>query len=415
MLKIIKKRYFVTGLLLVALTSGILLSKTKETTAGETPLQRTLSIQYRGEIRPSIKDPQGKISGLNPVSKEPLYDIPDTRLNFDTDQGSLILQNLIDGTYTIRLNGIYDEDYQLTIDYLDSNQKTASYKLRGFYHTSSESPSFAIILDRNNLDTPITLQTTPPAPSNLLTKPTEDTKTTLSWQRNTDTTVTNYRVYSRGAKDLFFRYLGQTSTETYQTSDPWILDNTAPTVYAVTAIGADGTESFFSEIKANNDRDFDWLTDAEEIAIGTALDQADTDGDQLGDYQEHSRYGTDPLLPDTDRDGINDYAEIQGNSDPLDSESIPSSCTPPLTSDWIIAENCTISGELNFTGNLIIRGKSKSTLTGTLTVVEGKIRIEDNSQLTVTSTGKLDLDLKKHNLKILPRSGLRIQPGGKVF
>jgi len=53
------------------------------------------------------------------------------------------------------------------------------------------------------------------------------------------------------------------------------------------------------------------------------VDELDSDGDGIGDYDEINTYGTLPNNPDTDGDFINDGDEINNNSDPSDPLSWP--------------------------------------------------------------------------------------------
>jgi len=99
--------------------------------------------------------------------------------------------------------------------------------------------------------------------------------------------------------------------------------------HAVTAVKSDGTESFFSNLAQNNNRDHDGLTDEEEVSGGTNPNNPDSDGDCLNDGKETS-YGTNPLVKDTDGDGYNDYIEIKWQSDPLDPSSVPVIAMPWL-------------------------------------------------------------------------------------
>ena len=57
------------------------------------------------------------------------------------------------------------------------------------------------------------------------------------------------------------------------------------------------------------DTDGDKLLDELEIYSGTDINNQDTDGDGLTDFQEVTELGTDALKPDTDDDGVNDYEE----------------------------------------------------------------------------------------------------------
>jgi hypothetical protein len=59
------------------------------------------------------------------------------------------------------------------------------------------------------------------------------------------------------------------------------------------------------------DADADGLTDLEEQALGTDPLLADTDNDGLFDREEAMTYNTSPLLSDTDSDGLSDYDEVK--------------------------------------------------------------------------------------------------------
>lgn len=59
----------------------------------------------------------------------------------------------------------------------------------------------------------------------------------------------------------------------------------------------------------NGDSDGDGLTDSEEAAAGTNPLSPDTDNDGVDDYLEVKVIGTNPLDPDTDDDGLSDWDE----------------------------------------------------------------------------------------------------------
>jgi len=62
----------------------------------------------------------------------------------------------------------------------------------------------------------------------------------------------------------------------------------------------------------DKDSDGDGLSDYEEVYIyNTNPLNSDTDGDKLSDYEEINIYGTDPLNSDTDEDGLTDYEEMK--------------------------------------------------------------------------------------------------------
>ncbi len=60
----------------------------------------------------------------------------------------------------------------------------------------------------------------------------------------------------------------------------------------------------------NLDSDNDGISDSEESILGTNPLIADTDVDDLSDYQEVMGYKTNPLLVDTDGDKLTDYEEV---------------------------------------------------------------------------------------------------------
>ena len=81
------------------------------------------------------------------------------------------------------------------------------------------------------------------------------------------------------------------------------------------------------------DSDADGVSDSDEIDFyGTDALDPDTDGDGLDDAEELLAGGTNPLLDDTDGDDVSDGEEIAAGSDPLDAVSVPATPTPIPTS-----------------------------------------------------------------------------------
>lgn len=74
-------------------------------------------------------------------------------------------------------------------------------------------------------------------------------------------------------------------------------------------------------LDAQEDFDRDGLTNLREFQLGTDPLVADTDGDGLLDGDEVNVYHTNPLLADTDGDGIPDGVEARTGSNPLDRNS----------------------------------------------------------------------------------------------
>jgi hypothetical protein len=69
------------------------------------------------------------------------------------------------------------------------------------------------------------------------------------------------------------------------------------------------------------DDDGDGLKNALELELGTAVNSKDTDNDGLSDFEEHTRYDTDPLNSDTDGDTLTDGSEVADD------------CLSPLSND----------------------------------------------------------------------------------
>ncbi|MCK4494181.1 MAG: hypothetical protein KAU26_09005, partial [Methylococcales bacterium] len=121
-------------------------------------------------------------------------------------------------------------------------------------------------------------------------------------------------------------------------------------------------------IDASEDQDGDGLTALEEFKLGTKIHVADSDTDGISDGEEtiigEDGFITNPLLADTDGDGLNDYVEILANSSPTDAKdtnfkaalkSIKAS--PENISLTFNAVNSEQSEQLSITG-LLIDGSS---------------------------------------------------------
>lgn len=121
--------------------------------------------------------------------------------------------------------------------------------------------------------------------------------------------MTGYNIYSKNNEEPYLAQIGTATTGTFATAHLWA-ENAAitPRIYAVTAIKIDGSESFFSNMIQNDDRDHDGLTDIQEAELGT-----------------------DPSKVDTDDDGYSDTMEYLNNTDPLDPTSFLDATAPTVT------------------------------------------------------------------------------------
>ncbi|MBK7755818.1 MAG: hypothetical protein IPI35_05265 [Deltaproteobacteria bacterium] len=85
----------------------------------------------------------------------------------------------------------------------------------------------------------------------------------------------------------------------------------------------DGVDGDCDGLEGGEDRDGDGLNEVEEAQAGTDPLLADTDGDGLSDGDERGEHGTDPLDDDSDGDGASDGAEVLGYTDPTDATDKP--------------------------------------------------------------------------------------------
>jgi len=80
--------------------------------------------------------------------------------------------------------------------------------------------------------------------------------------------------------------------------------------------GASLNNVALENIAPTPDADGDGLSDADEVAASTDSQQADTDTDELTDFQEVKIYHSDPLKTDTDGDGVGDGQEVAAKTSP---------------------------------------------------------------------------------------------------
>ena len=263
------------------------------------PVVSTLGILVQGRVSPLLVDPTGKKSGINQTTGLQENEIANAAVSADQESAGISVENVADGVYTLTLGGEGTEDSWVTVSYMDADA-TVERRMHHFSHAVAV--SFTIMVNAAATER-ITITRNPDTPVNLLADAigTSSLVTKLSWDTVSTTGVTGYNVYSRRDDEPFLTLVGTTSGTTYDTADPWAVDDTVMShLYAITAIKADGTESFLSDMAQNNDRDHDGLTDAEELAAGT-----------------------DPTKIDTDSDGYSDFEEQQNDSNPLVPTSVP--------------------------------------------------------------------------------------------
>jgi len=289
-----------------------------ESTAAE------LSVSIVGDMRVAVTDPQSRQTGIDPDTGNPVKLIPDSKFSFGTEGGGVGIEDPAGGSYQVTFFGEGQRDFYLNIGYMEEDA-TETQRFRGFCPDTPRTFTVAVAPS----GTP-RISVTPPAiaPTGLKADPYASGATEyarLTWNVAGETGVTGYNVYSVAELKPYFSKVASVAagTTSYDSNDKWSSESSTQVMsYAVTAVKSDDTESFFSKLVQNNDRDHDGLSDQEETELGTDPNKADTDGDGLNDGDEQS-YGTNPLVKDTDKDTYSDYVEIEAGSDPLDPQSVP--------------------------------------------------------------------------------------------
>ena len=313
-----------------------------------------LSISVHGSVTPYLTDPYGKKIGINPATGALENETSGGTVNMDSGSGNISIESPLTGTYTVQLKSGLSRDYSVEISYGDTDVNNL-LMIKGF--NDAKITSFSFSLDKNSSDI-ITILSTPQPPTDVQADIINGTlKTQLSWTPSTDSDVTGYRIYGSKADEPFLSLLGTSTIPLFDTGHDWASTSAIPAwIYAVSAVKANGTESFLSNLATNNDSDHDSLIDEDETAFGSDMTNPDTDGDGLLDGEEYI-HGTSPVMADTDGDGYSDYNEVQKGSDPLDPGSIPSTILSTTISNSIGPRNTIkisdMSGTLSAAGNTI--------------------------------------------------------------
>jgi hypothetical protein len=140
----------------------------------------------------------------------------------------------------------------------------------------------------------------------------------MAWDAVSDSSLAGYKIYYGYASGQYSSNVNVGQVTSASLSG---LDQSKAYYIAVTAYDTSGNESSFSNEVTYDleqiDSDGDGLSDWDEISnYQTDPMRADTDGDGLSDGQEVTQYKTDPRQADTDGDGVNDGAEVRQGTDP---------------------------------------------------------------------------------------------------
>ena len=278
----------------------------------------SLSASVLGRVEPYLVSPQGAGSGIQPQTSLREDAIPDSIVLVGEEASSVTVEDAAAGKYFLSIRGRQPGSYNLFFQYTDT-AGSAIRTVRGFNHGEVVTVAFSV--DPTSPQK-LVLHDTPPPPAPLRAD-LAGSATRLSWPRSPEPFVDHYNVYARAEDEPDLVWIATTAATVYEPGHPWAADASVPRrTYAVSAVMADGHESFLSNEVSNDDRDHDGLSDLEETARGTGVANPDSDGDGLTDGDEVLR-NSNPLQKDSDGDGAADGNEVLAGSDPLDPASTP--------------------------------------------------------------------------------------------
>lgn len=122
-----------------------------------------------------------------------------------------------------------------------------------------------------------------------------------------------------GVADYLEDYFGTDKTKE-DTDEDGLSDYLELLVIATNPLLADTDGNGIND--GDEDADQDGCFNLSEVEMGTDLAKADTDSDGLTDYEEYVVYDTEPLNDDSDEDGASDGREIELGTDPLVADEV---------------------------------------------------------------------------------------------
>ena len=153
---------------------------------------------------------------------------------------------------------------------------------------------------------------------------------------------------------------------------------------------------------SNKDTDRDGLEDGAEVAThGSNPAKVDTDGDTLTDFQEVTVHNTDPADGDSDDDGVLDSVEVnpEFDTDPNDGGSVPDVVVAVQSGPWM--------DSATWGGTVPVAGKKYVALTGIsneLTTTSGAFAGDSltmiGSKLVLESSSEVNLVLSSATLEV---------------
>lgn len=194
--------------------------------------QKTLVISINGRV-------QAHIHSENSLQLEKEHKI---------DVSSLVVSNPENGKYSITLNSVHQENYELSISYYDGvTNKLSAQRYFGYFDAKTK--SFEFTLDNKNSNSPISFNDRSFSTPTALEVKKVDDKIQLDWKDeigNNKQDVDHYEIYWKEDTEPYMHLLGIAQEKSYLTEHDWEKDKSISS-YTVRAILKDGSSTFMSQ------------------------------------------------------------------------------------------------------------------------------------------------------------------------
>jgi hypothetical protein len=259
---------------------------------------RLLRITVSGQVRTSITDSGGNITGVseatqtgvNSAQKIANFEIGENGAEYDISEVT---------TEDFKLTLFDGSPGEVLIGLMYSELGTPVIKEYPLYYPGGK-VVYTVSVDPDAVQSndSIKINSIEHGVTALKVAKTQDGKSSLSWSPSTGLSAIKYRIYSIALGTGWSILLGETSATTFATNISWPSSTNAVRIYRVAPVFAAGNEGVLSEPVMDNDQDEDKISDFIEVTIGTNPAIADTDGDGRDDAQEYYVDKTNPLVID---------------------------------------------------------------------------------------------------------------------
>jgi pimeloyl-ACP methyl ester carboxylesterase len=340
-----------------------------------------LNITLGAGVSAYLVGPNGKTLGINPVGNISENTIgSDAKATIDGSGVTFSLDNPTIGNYKLYIEGNTKTNYSFYSELSDATHRDVVMGTR-IHQGTEEILNFSLSGTTDPNVKGLQYQKIESVPQNIVVS-NNGGNTKISFTQLLDTSIIKYKIYSKLPAENDFVQIGETTVNTFDTTNPFAGANENLTRdYRISSVYSDGTESNLSLDYFNNDSDWDGLTDTQEVQYTTIASKTDTDGDGLPDGVEINIIGTDPTKVDTNNNGIDDYTEnkIKYN---LKDKVVTTSGPTPLAHykfDGAIADPSKYKDVIRPTASLMQSGTSISSTADRKNTADSAISIVPNT------------------------------------